>query len=45
MGSRFHVGHLQHMGWLMDEGWSVVVSAEGDQPLGQPMLPSRATPV
>ena len=30
---------LEHMGRLMDDGWSVVVFPEGDQQLGKPMLP------
>ncbi|MDD9985442.1 MAG: 1-acyl-sn-glycerol-3-phosphate acyltransferase [Spirochaetaceae bacterium] len=33
---------LEHMGRLMDEGWSVVLFPEGEQRLGQPMLPFQS---
>jgi long-chain acyl-CoA synthetase len=33
---------LQHMGRLMDEGWSVVLFPEGEQRLGQPMQPFQS---
>ena len=33
---------LQHMGRLMDEGWSVVLFPEGEQRLGGPMQPFQS---
>ena len=33
---------LQHMDWLMDEGWSVVLFPEGEQRLGQPLQPFQS---
>ena len=33
---------LEHMGRMMDEGWSVVIFPEGEQRLGQPMLPFQS---
>ncbi|MDE0025865.1 MAG: AMP-binding protein [Spirochaetaceae bacterium] len=33
---------LEHMGRLMDEGWSVVIFPEGEQRIGRPMLPFQS---
>jgi long-chain acyl-CoA synthetase len=33
---------LEHMGRLMDEGWSVVIFPEGEQRIGGPMLPFQS---
>ena len=33
---------LEHMGRLMDEGWSVVIFPEGEQHIGGPMLPFQS---
>ena len=33
---------LEHMGRLMDEGWSVVIFPEGEQRVGRPMLPFQS---
>ena len=33
---------LEHMGRMMDEGWNVVIFPEGEQRLGQPMLPFQS---
>ena len=33
---------LEHMGRLMDEGWSVVIFPEGEQRIGEPMLPFQS---
>ena len=33
---------LEHMGRLMDEGWSVVIFPEGEQRIGKPMLPFQS---
>ena len=33
---------LEHMGRMMDEGWSVVIFPEGEQRVGQPMLPFQS---
>ena len=33
---------LEHMGRMMDEGWSVVIFPEGEQRIGKPMLPFQS---
>ena len=33
---------LEHMGRMMDEGWNVVIFPEGEQRIGQPMLPFQS---
>ena len=33
---------LEHMGRMMDAGWNVVIFPEGEQRLGQPMLPFQS---